>query len=1106
MATEVGTAYVTLLPSAKGFAAKMQSEIGGDVSKIGSSTGAQYGSDFSKSASRGIGSRAGSLFKGIAKGAMIAGGVAGIALGKVLLDSVNVASDLGETLSKSTEVFGQKSMPELQRFARSAADALGQSQRQALDAASTFAVFGKSAGLSGDKLVGFSTDFTSLASDLASFNNTTPQEAIDAIGAALRGEAEPMRRYGVLLDDASMRNEALRLGLVKTTKEALTPQQKVLAAQALIYKQTADAQGDFGRTQGGLANQQRIMAAQADNLKAKIGKGLLPVFVAGATVITTKVMPTLSKLVKQHLPAITDAVTGLIKHADFGAIFERAGDALKGFKGSDASSSLSSITDSFVKLEPVAREFAEQLPGIADLLSVTSIAFGFLADHTDTLSKAMPFLVGGFIALKVAQAAANAVVVLSVPMKVAEVVVNRQLVASNKALVASRAASIASVTGETVAEGVNTVATGANTVAQNANNTAQKAGILTTLRSTATAIAASVAQKAVAVATTAWAAAQRLVNLAMRANPLGLVVLALTALGAALVLAYKKSETFRTIVNTAFAAVKSAASTVFSWLSTAVRKVIDFIQDHWKTLLAILGGPIGLAVVLIKEHWGKIKQGAETAWNLIKGVISGFIDGIVNVVRGILAVGSHISEAWNSARNLTSSLWNGITSAVSNGIGRVLDVVRGIKGKITGALSGAGSWLTGIGRNIVQGLVDGVNGVIDWVRNAIDNLAGMVPDWVKKKLGIASPSKVMKVLGGWIGKGLAEGITDSSEDVGAGLESLRKQIDARLDAMFDGKKLKAKTKAVTSAISKQFEALRAHGRAQDLLTTKLDEAKAKLTEAIETSTAYAKSIRDTVLSFGTVVGLGTREVTDAEGATSAVAATAQTIIEDLRLKAIAAQDFTAVMSSLTGMGLNQTTLDQLYQAGPEAALATAQALQAGGVAAVSEVNALTSQIDAAGTALGTSAAATMHGAAVQAAQQLVEGFIVDQATLDEKAADIVRKMVEAVEKATEDAGIDLDVSIDKHKPKKKKKGPKKLASGGRATGATLAIIGEGREPETVLPDSMLRGLLERTAAQAGGPSEVRVFIGDRELTDIVRFEVDGAQVQQVRQLAYGRRA
>jgi len=191
-------------------------------------------------------------------------------------DAIVAASNLQETISKVGVIFGD-SAREVEKFAATAAATLGQSKQQALDAAANFAIFGKSAGLAGDDLVKFSIDFTTLASDLASFNNTSPEDAILAIGSALRGEAEPLRRYGVLLDDASLRQAALELGIVSTTKNALTPQQKVLAAQELIFRQTGDAQGDFARTSDGLANSQRILAAQLDNVKTTIGTALLPI-------------------------------------------------------------------------------------------------------------------------------------------------------------------------------------------------------------------------------------------------------------------------------------------------------------------------------------------------------------------------------------------------------------------------------------------------------------------------------------------------------------------------------------------------------------------------------------------------------------------------------------------------------------------------------------------------------------------------------------------------------------------------------------------------------------------------------------------------------------
>jgi hypothetical protein len=189
--------------------------------------------------------------------------------------AISAASDLEENLSKVNVIFGEGAK-DIEEFAKTAATALGQSQNAVLTAAGTFGTFGKAAGLGGAELAAFSNDFTALASDLASFNNTSPEEAVNAIGAALRGEAEPLRQFGVLLNDATLKAAAMELGIYSGSG-ALTDQQKILAAQKVIYDQTGDAQGDFAKTSGGLANSQRILSAEIKNLQVEIGKGLLPV-------------------------------------------------------------------------------------------------------------------------------------------------------------------------------------------------------------------------------------------------------------------------------------------------------------------------------------------------------------------------------------------------------------------------------------------------------------------------------------------------------------------------------------------------------------------------------------------------------------------------------------------------------------------------------------------------------------------------------------------------------------------------------------------------------------------------------------------------------------
>ena len=194
-------------------------------------------------------------------------------ISQVIAPAIKAASDFQEATSKVNVVFGRASKT-IKDFANNAARNLGQSKQSVLDAAGSFGTFGKAAGLAGDDLATFTTDFVTLSTDLASFNNTSPEEAVLAIGAALRGESEPLRRYGVLLNDAVLKQEAMTLGIYDG-KGALTAQQKVLAAQAAIYKQTGDAQGDFMRTSDGLANSQRTLKATFDDIKVSIGNAFL---------------------------------------------------------------------------------------------------------------------------------------------------------------------------------------------------------------------------------------------------------------------------------------------------------------------------------------------------------------------------------------------------------------------------------------------------------------------------------------------------------------------------------------------------------------------------------------------------------------------------------------------------------------------------------------------------------------------------------------------------------------------------------------------------------------------------------------------------------------
>lgn len=219
-----------------------------------------------------------------------------VAAGFAINKTIDAASDLGETAAKVGELFGE-SAKDIEAWSKTTAETMGQSQQQAQDAAATFAIFAKSAGIGGKELVDFTTDFTALASDMASFFNTKPEEAITAIGAAFRGESEPIRRYGVLLDAATLKSKALEMGIISATTKALTPQQRVLAAGAVIMDQTTAAQGDFARTSDQLANKTRILEARMKNLSVEFGKVFLPIKLKLTDLIINKFLPAISKVV-----------------------------------------------------------------------------------------------------------------------------------------------------------------------------------------------------------------------------------------------------------------------------------------------------------------------------------------------------------------------------------------------------------------------------------------------------------------------------------------------------------------------------------------------------------------------------------------------------------------------------------------------------------------------------------------------------------------------------------------------------------------------------------------------------------------------------------------
>jgi hypothetical protein len=246
---------------------KAGTRLGGTMGALTQKTGG-FGSVF-KNLGAGI-------LQGVGIGAFMGVTVAAGALVGGISSAIESASNLNETISKTQVVFGEAS-PAILKWGETSATAFGMSKNAALGAAAQYGNLFVSLGLAEQESADMSRSLVELAGDLASFNNVDPTEALDALRSGLVGETEPLRRFGVNLNDATLRQKALELGLISSVKEGLTPAVKAQASYALILDQTKTAQGDFARTSDGLANQQRIASARLEDAMARIGSAILPV-------------------------------------------------------------------------------------------------------------------------------------------------------------------------------------------------------------------------------------------------------------------------------------------------------------------------------------------------------------------------------------------------------------------------------------------------------------------------------------------------------------------------------------------------------------------------------------------------------------------------------------------------------------------------------------------------------------------------------------------------------------------------------------------------------------------------------------------------------------
>lgn len=512
----------------------------------------------------------------------------------------------------------------------------------------------------------------------------------------------------------------------------------------------------------GLSDGAARIATSIGGMAGQVGPFLSTIFgiIRGGDVDTSKLsdrMALLAVNIGDRLQPVVQSVIGWFHNLI--TSFQGGGGGVSGL-----GSAFTSMGDSLSKLAPVfagmlgnLRTVSGQMPSFTSVVQTAAGVLKFMADHTYLLIPALAALTAGFVVLKTAQAA-NAVV------------------GKNSAIgfYVSTAASIADVAAKFAQAGANralAAAINGSTLSVERETAAQNVSMLTRIRNTAGMVAQRVASVAVAAGQRALAAGQWLVNAAMSANPIGLVVIALTAMVAAVVIAYKSSSTFRAIVQGAWAGIKGAVSaawgaispvlstfasvmrnvlgTAVSWLwhnaitpafngiRTAISVVWTVIRAYfgaWNTILRTVVGPT------ISWLWRNV---AVPAFNGVRAVISG----AWNLIRGYFA-------AWNTVLRTVvgptvSWLWRNVVSPTFTSIrGGIQTAWRYISATFT-------SWKTGMG--LVGSKISGVwtgtirptfSSIVAGIRTAWTSMSGTFTS-IKNGIGLVG-SKISGVYTGTI--------------------------------------------------------------------------------------------------------------------------------------------------------------------------------------------------------------------------------------------------------------------------------------------------------------------------------------------------------------------
>lgn len=603
------------------------------------------------------------------------------AIGAAGAKAVSAAADLEQSTGAIEAVF-KSGADQMKAYADTAASTVGLTKNEYQELGTLLGAQLKNGGTSIDQLAGKTNDLIGVAADLSAQFGGSTSDAVAALSSALKGERDPIERYGVSLKQASIDAKAAELGFQKVGGSFDNEAQQA-ATLALIMEQTADAHGAFAREGDTLAHQVQVLKAHFGDFAAKAGTLVLPMVTALASAALDHLVPALESLSTWAkdvaIPALQDfaariqaTVVPKIKQA--AAVFQT--------------------------------EIRPRLQALIDWLTTTvppavSRVVAFFEKFGPAIGAAAA-VIGTFVA---GFKTFNKIKTIIGAAKTAWAALNATMAANPIFLVIAAIAALVAIF-----------------VALYQNNETFRAAVDAAWAQIKAAVSVVVEwfqTNVVPALQAAWAKIQA----------------AWDAVWPQLQAAWASyGQPVVDLIINVFQGLAANWDTIWQGISTVVSGVWQVISSVISTVVGVISGIIQVWTSALSGDWqgvwDGIKQIVSSVWDGIKGVINGALSIVKGYITGAMGVISGIfSGVWSSISSTVSGAWNGIKSAISSGVSSAISTISSLPSRALSALGNLGSTLWNAGKSLIQGFINGISSMFGSVKSKLGSLTSSLTSW-----------------------------------------------------------------------------------------------------------------------------------------------------------------------------------------------------------------------------------------------------------------------------------------------------------------------------------------------------------------------------------------